>query len=414
MAKREAIRADDVARATDAAREHPEAARLGAFVFDVLSRQAEGGALLVGHKHVDKRATEHGVTEAMGETPQGNVLSIVTRGPDTPRERALVAAFALVGLGEELSPDAQDQTGHDGVATLVNFVRHADWLEVATPLVIYPFVDEVLGQEAAGRVWSAVADACVSARPDSLSHGAHGAAALRVSALAASSSAAAREGLGRIARHAASPALRAAASFAIGDDGHAAPEEGGRVIRVSGRAGRVRHKPVLEALRYLSGWAFLAQAFRLASALVGVQRPVELRLIAGGVEVRQQVTWFSRIIREQEEVVPTAGILRLRRDVRFPAIHLLVGMLFLSVGVLVGGALAVDAARSGSTWLFLVAAGLVLVGAGVDFALDVLVPAKRGRIAVELAPRQGPPRRVEGVTVEGAEKFLGAVRQRLN
>lgn len=413
MARRDVIRAEDVARAAEAVRGHAEAARLGAFVFDVLSRQAEGGALLAGAKLVEKRAAEHGVTETMGETPQGNILNIATRGADNAPERALLAAFAVRGLGARVSGELGEAPGPEAASMMVSFVRHADWFEAATPFVIYPFVDLLLDEEIAARVWSTAADACVSARPGPLMHGKRGAAALRVSALTESSSSGAQEGLQRIARHAVDPALRAAASFAVGDAGHPSPSEVERTIRLSGRAGRARHRPVTEAVRYLSGWAFLAQVVRLLGALVGVQRRIELCLIPGGIEIRQELAWLSRVIRSREDVVPTGGIAGLRRDVRFPAIHLMVGLVFLSTGVLLGGALAIDAARGGATWLLLVAAAAVVVGAGVDFALDVFLPGKRGRVAVELMPTQGRPRRVEGVTIEGADRFIGAVRQRL-
>jgi hypothetical protein len=50
-------------------------------------------------------------------------------------ERAPIAAFAVRGLAERLAGGTEDETHVDQALR-----RHADWLEVATPYAVYPFV----------------------------------------------------------------------------------------------------------------------------------------------------------------------------------------------------------------------------------------------------------------------------------
>jgi len=411
MQRAEVIGAEDVARAAAEVREHGGPDTVAAFAFDILSRQAEGKALFAGKKHVETRAEEHGMSRDDADTGRGNLLEILERGPESAAEYALVGAFAVRGLGARLK--AGDEPG-----VLTSFVRHADWLEVATPYAVYAFVNRVLDDDEAARVYAAVADACVGARPGVADHGARGAGAVRVAALGAADSEAAADALTRVAEHAADPALRAAASFALGRsqaDGaeRATSDAPGRPVQILGRLGRPRRGALREALRIASGWALLSWFVRLLASLVGTERAVEGALVPGGIELRSRVTLLGRVIREREEVVPLTGLARLSRDVRYPTLHLLVGLSTLSVGVLVGGALAADAARSGATWVLLLGALVILVGAGLDLALDVFVPARRRKVAIDLAPAAGRAYRIEGVTPEAAERFIDAVKKQL-
>ncbi len=405
MQNAEVIGTEDVVRAAGAAQAHEARGPLSRFAFAVLSRQAEGQTLFAGKKHVDTLAEEHGVSREDAATERGNVLEIFERGADTSAERSLVASFAVAGLSAELAEG-------DATPTLTSFVRHADWLETATPYAIYAFVDHVLSVEDAARVWDAVADACVSARPAPLDHAARAAVFVRISALAASSSDAAKEALARVAKHAADPALRAAAAFRAGDDAQGNEVEG-RPSRIGGTRGRVRGGAFQETLRIVSGWALLTWGARLLASLVGLSRTVEAALSPNGIELRSQIRLLGRVVREQEELIPLSGLARITRDVRYPVIHLLVGLTMLSLGILVGGVMAVDAARSGATWFLVLGALLILGGAGLDLAIDVLIPARRRRVAIELAPAGGAPRRIEGIGAESAERFIEAVRAKL-
>jgi hypothetical protein len=407
------IRTEDVERAAEVAHAHDARDALAALAFDVISRQAEGEKLFAGKEWVDARAAEHDVTREVAETKLGNVLEVLERGPERAGERALLGAFAVLGLGARLAKEDGNEA-----SVLARFVRHADWLETASPQPIYAFVDPVLEGDAKDRVWNAIADACVSQKPAALRFAGRARAAVRVSALATSKSDAAREGLERIARHAEDPAVRALAAFAFGGGASLGSEEPGGAERgavsVRGRVGRPRRGAVLEVLRVLSGVAAVLWTFRALGALVGLVRTRDLSLAPGGVRVVSETRLLGRVVRAREETFATNGLASIAEATRYPIVHALVGLAFSSVGVLAGGLLAFDAVRSGETWVLVVAAGLVLVGAGTDLALEVFFPKRKDRVALELAVLPGRTVRVDDVPTAEARRFLEAVRKRFS
>jgi hypothetical protein len=58
-------------------------------------------------------------------------------------------------------------------------------------------------------------------------------------------------------------------------------------------------------------------------------------------------------------------------------------------------------------------AAIIVVGAGLDLALDVLVPARKRHVAIELASSAGSVRRIEGVPPDAAERFVRAVQNEI-
>ncbi len=127
------IRAEHVERAAEVARGHASREALAAFALDVISRQAEGERLFAGKEWVDARAEEHDVTREAAETKLGNLVEVLERGPEHAAERALVGAFALLGLGVRLEKqEGQEGREGDDLGVLTRFVRHADWLEVSS------------------------------------------------------------------------------------------------------------------------------------------------------------------------------------------------------------------------------------------------------------------------------------------
>lgn len=396
-----------VARTADEVRAHAARDALGALALDVLSRQAEGRVLFAGREFVEKRAAEHGVRREDAQTGAGNLLGVLERGPESDLERATVTAFAVHGLGERLAR----ATPEDAPALLARFVRHADWLELATPYSVLSFVDAVLPAERAARVWDEVAQAIV----DDASGASGGTASIRgrnaarISALASSDSDAARRGLDAVAATGAiDPATRAlAASLSRGGDASASAG-----ARIRGRVAGPRRAGGLAVLRWVSGWALAAWLVRGVGALLGFRREAELALGARGIELREERFVLGRKVGETVSTVAPQSILEAGRDVRYPSLHLLVGAIALSFGLLFGGLVLFDGARSGELTLMLAGAALVLGGAGLDLALDVLVPGRRGRVSVDLAVHRGRVLRVDRVPLADAERFLGALRAR--
>src|SRR5262249_15781352 len=134
-------------------------------------------------------------------TDAGNLVAILERGAQSPIERALVAAFAVRGLGAKLDTESAE----DASQRVFRWVRHADWLEVATPYAVHPFVDAVLDVKQAALIYDELAQAVVDdaagrdgARPEVRARN-----AARLSVLGASTAPSAREALRRVTRSAA-------------------------------------------------------------------------------------------------------------------------------------------------------------------------------------------------------------------
>ncbi|MEC7518922.1 MAG: hypothetical protein VYE22_03600 [Myxococcota bacterium] len=399
------VRASDVERAVAAVREAGEAqAPLAALAFDLLSRQAEGRTFYAGEKLVSARAEAHSVTREGAATEAGNLLSILERGPDSALERALVAAFAVAGLGRTEGADRKERVWR--------FVRHADWLELGTDYAVYPFVDRLLDEARAAEVWAEVAQAVVDEaagrdgeRPEVRARNAG-----RLTALSDSSSAAAKDALRDVIRSAAlDEPTRLLASTLAGDG---ADELSVGPTRVEGALGRAPRGSAVEVLRWVSGWALLTWLVRGLGFLLGVRRSAALELSGGAVTVRTEISMLGRVVRDGEERWRLDALEGAGRRVRYPALHLLVGVVALAVGVLLGGVVLFDGARSGELILLLVAAGLILGGAALDLALDVLVPGARGRVTMDLSARARRPLRLTRVPLEQADAFLRALRGR--
>ncbi|MEZ4340573.1 MAG: hypothetical protein R3B82_28465 [Sandaracinaceae bacterium] len=397
------VRAADLDRAVEAVEAIEDRAALAALARDVLSSQAEGRTLFAGAKLAQKKAEEHGVAHEDAETPAGNLLGVLTRGAKTPLERALVAAFAVAGLGDALGED------EDARATAFKFVRHADWLEVSGDYVVYPFVDRLLSEVQAKIVWSEVAQRVVDeaagrdgGRPEVRARN-----AARLTALATSGAPAASALREVIRTSALDEPTRLLASTLAGDG---ANEQATLGTSIRGTLGRAPGRGVREVLRWISGWALLSWLVRAIGFLLGLRTEAELKVSGKELEVRTKVSLFGRTVREGAETWRLDALEGASRHVRFPALHLLVGAIALSGGVLFGSLVLFDGVRSGELILVLLASGLVVAGAGLDLALDVLLPARRGHVAMEVAARSRRPIRLTRVPLDQADSFLRALR----
>ncbi len=398
------VRREELDLAARALASTQDAPALATLAYEVLSGQAEGRTLLAGAQRAKRQAERYGVDHDGAQTSAGNLLTILERGAKAPLERALVAAFALSGL------DAALAESEEARSVVFRFVRHADWLEVSGDYAVYPLVDRVLDEAHATLVWGELAQRVVdeAAGRDGDRSDVRARNAARVTALSRSSSAAAQDGLREIVQSTAlDEPTRLLASTLAGDGADESPTV---QPRVSGQLGRAPTRGIVEVFRWLSGWALLAWAFRAIGYLVGVRRRAELRLSDGSVEVRTEVSLLGKTVREGQETWRVEALEGAGRRVRYPTVHLLVGALALSGGVLFGALALFDGVRSGELVLILLAAVLVAAGAGLDLALDVLVPARRGHVVMDLVTRSTPPLRITRVPIEEADAFLRALR----
>ncbi|MBO6939543.1 MAG: hypothetical protein JJ863_31520 [Deltaproteobacteria bacterium] len=381
-----------VRAASEAAREAP--ASVAALVLDVLSRQAEGKLLFAGKEHVAKKAEAHSVEAA--EVAGEDVLALLERGPESERQRAVVAALMIEGLRAHL----------DDADRLERFARHADWLELSTDYAPYAFVDVVLEGDA-GAVWKAVA-----ALPSEAKSPASAARrSLRAAALAASGNEVAGEMLAKLA--ADSDPLVQAAARAHGAVPAGDVDDDGDEPSVEGRIGRIPPTGFRGVLRLVSGFAALEWVLRALLFAFGVRRSAKLRFVRGGLKLRKRVELLGRVVREGEETYTMAAIASVGRTSRWPALPLVVGALAFAVGVIVGGLWLFEGLRSGETVLLLAAAGVIVIGGGLDLGISILWPARKKKVAVELSVL--PKRRLQLTSVPeaSAEAFVGELRERV-
>jgi hypothetical protein len=394
---------DDVERAAAAYLETPEPDRgpLSDLAFEVLSRQAEGRTLFSGADYVRTRASVHGV--AAGVTPGGDLVAILERGARSPAERGLVAAFAIGGLGRQLRTE-------DAATVVFRFVRHADWLEVATPYGVYAFADRLLPAEAVAMIHAEIRATVLDegAGRDGRRASVRARNAARLTALAESDHPSGKRVLLEIAE-----AARV-------DDGirRLAVGLGGRVPSVlapaptptvSGRLGRHRSAGPRSWLSWVTGWSVLRALGRLLGLALRRRATGEVTFRRGAIEVRVAREILGRTAEESEAIWRLEAVDAVRRRTRYAGLLHYVGALGLAAGVLVGGLLLFDAARTGELWLLMIAAGVIALGAGLDLGLELWAARRPGEVALELEGADGRVLVLERVDAEQAAAFLDAL-----
>jgi hypothetical protein len=404
----EALASTHAREAAELVRSHAHRAALGMLAFDLLSRQAQARTLFSGKEFVEARAREHQVQREQGETPWGNLLAVLERGPQTGAERALVLAFAVDGLRQRL----EDVGAQGRDAALARFAGHADWLVLSTPLDPYPLVHELLDDRAREALWGRLAAAVLEeGSPDPACRARH---AARLVVLRASADASAEVALRRVADQCSDALVAGWAQEALpGSGGSSSMAAGKDALTVRGSVGRAPCASARDVLRIVSGVAAIEWVLRAVGHLAGFRREAEVALVDGGVRVHRRTRLLGRTVRDGQETYTLAAVAGAGRLVRYPAVHLLVGLLALSVGILLGGLWLFEGIRSGETVLLLMAAGVILIGAGLDLTLAVLVPGNRGRVALDLRVLSGGGVRLLRVPLAEADRFLEALARRL-
>jgi hypothetical protein len=383
--------------------EQNQARALGQLCYDLLARQAEGRSLFVGEKFVQGRAVAHGVQRERAETPLGNVLAILERGPETPLQWALVAALFVRGFGQAVREHPEQRA-----ALCTKLAGHADWLELSTPYRVLPLLDALLDPELAGEVHAALGALLLrdDAERDPQTRARN---AGRIAALAEARTTAARTALERVEAQARDAYSKTLAALALGKT----PGGDGRPCRVRGRLRRFPPGRLLSVLSWVSGYALLAWTLRLLLLGVGYLRDVEVELGSDALRIRSNTFVLGRQVRSVEQLHPLVRLRSARRAARFPSLYFLVGAFCFAVGVSFGGMFAFDAARTGDRALWLIAAALLLAGSGLDLLLEVLLPGGRRRVLLDLDLGKPYRTRVSGVALEDADRFLQELARRL-
>jgi hypothetical protein len=431
----------DVERVVDIVRTHQHAEKVGALVFDLVSRQAEGRVLFSGERFVAARAEEHGVDARMAETPLGNVLGLLERGAITRMDWALMSALHVRGFSDAWQARAED----DRRDLVARFATHADWLEASThhrPLV---FARELLPAQLAGELWKRIGVVALEEDKSPTPAG-RGRNALRLSVLSGVTSSAsagadsARAALERVKAEADDPWTRALAGAAL-QNGAAEPVPASvpssvstaptvvvssnppppgtsppvtntpsqpplEAIRIAGVLARAPAMRWWAPLRWLSGFAVVRWIVAGFAALLGVRRHVFVELQGQALSVRIATRWLGRTVRSSDVVHGLAHVAHVKRVARYASLHLLVGVTLFAAGILIGGFLLGDGLRSQDQTLLLAGAGLILGGAALDLVLGVIVPATARRVRIELDFGEHGRLDVAGVPADDADRLM--------
>lgn len=355
------------------------------------TRQRDTGEILHG-------LSVPAISQEDAETPLGNVLAALVRASPDGSERLLLGACLArgVALDPPAGVDAEDAT-----------MSQLLWLAAHTPLDALPHLDAALAGRATG-LWGALVD--LLRRVDAGREAAFDRADAFVGALAlrASENPEARASAHRLADELNDPILSALLRGVRGGPGVAEEEA---FVPILGELVPTFRSPVWTAVLGVTGVLFVLHVARLIGRVVlARRRPTELSVTQGNVVVKTRTEMLGKTLDETEHVLPIAGLLIARREVRYPRLGLYAGLLGLTLGAWAGVRFLVEGTRSASPSLL--ASGLVLVALGVaaELLVTTLLPGLRGRCRLVLVPTIGKTVCVAELDAEAADRALAKLR----
>lgn len=403
----------EIERVVGIVREHARATALGAFAYAMLTSQAERKLAAAEPSFVQNAASEHGITRELAATPGGNLLTILEQGPEDSLQALLVGGFVAAGFGEV----GLAARGGERRAAAGSFVEHLSWIEMATRYRITPFLGVVLPGEVRGVVEDALVEAILgeddrTTDPEAIDGAARARNAARLTTLARTQSDAARTALARVSDDVNDPATRAVALALLGENmrlGAAAVHP----LRVHGLAQAPSRRPPFAVIRWVTGIALVQAIYRALCFLIALRREAEIELEGGILRVRGRTTFLGRTVRSSEACYTLDRINGAFRRARFALLGSAVGVISLASGILLGGHLLFDGVRGGAPVLLIVGAAAVLLGAAVDLALEILLPARAGQVEVQVDVLGARSVRVSRVPLPDADRLLSALAERV-
>lgn len=391
-------------RAASEARQHPHARPLAALCFDVLGAQAEARGLKNGRRAMRVRAAAHRVVRSQAETAEGNLLTMLERGPDRSAQWALIGAMAVRGLDDKL----EEASAAERREVLERFARHADWLELSTSYAPYRFVKTLLREEHQDALIEAL-EGVVLASSDGPSLAAHRARAmLRVHVLTMLDRPAARVALGRLAEITPDSWIRALAQHALGTE--PLPMTDG--FELKGIWGRLPRISLVRVMSYFVGWGLLAAIARSLAYGLGLERTGRVRLESNALHVRRETRLFGRTLRVSDASYALQDVSSALREVSMPAFQVLFGALALATGVVLGVIWLSDAIARGDRDLLVTAALALGAGALIDLMLAGWGRLRRERAGFELTVDHERVVSLRRVDPERAQRLVEQIARR--
>jgi hypothetical protein len=340
---------------------------------------------------LDEAAARLGLDEPTSDTPFGNVLRALRKGAGlTGPERDMLGA--LVARGVALAPPDPGEASARVAEALA-------WIGGHTAIDPLPFVDASLALTAEP-LWAALVR--LLERHDEGTQGGFD----RPSAVVAASAIGRSDG-------SVAEQHRAALRVALRDPtlrrlvGASAETPGVKSVAIAAEEGAAPRSPALTVLLTVTFILPVVAVSRLFARLaLRLRRPANVDISAEGVRVRSRTELLGRTILEHETFLPASGLMRARREVRYPRLATYAGIAALLLGSYVGLRLVIDGARSGSPELLGLGLGLLLAGLGVDYLLSIWPSRAPARCRVVFEPRKGRAVSLRDVDRELADRAL--------
>jgi len=341
---------------------------------------------------VDTAAASVNLDKADANTPFGNVLAVLARGPEDAAERSLARALAAHALSAEAN-------SAEATSDLERVASDLLWLSANSPFDATLLLPRAFAERLQD-ILSAIADR--ARRLDD--RGAHG----RAEALAACVCLASLPEASPLARKLLAD-LRDPSLIRLLAVHNQASAAGAELLQGELRSGP--RGPLLTALLGLTGILALRHAISLVLRLaLGLRRPCEVTFSQASIQVKSRLVVLGRTLREDEQVILRSALVRAAREVRYPRVGLYAGIAALAVGTWCGVSLFVDGARSASPSLLLWGVLLVVLGVAAEFVLSSLWPNHKGECQLAFTPKTGRVLYIAGVDRERADQALSRLR----
>jgi hypothetical protein len=419
-------------------RNAPNALRAGAFVFDALLDLAAERQTLPTPERILARWSSRNLEPNDGQTAAGSLAGLLSRGPRTQEELAIINCFFAVGAAHRMSrlpAEKRRSFAHD-------LVRHAGFLLSDTAYSPFEFLPAVAPLELGAPLWDALVASLID-ETNRLGESPGAAALMRALALRHLPAEVRKAYTRRILSECHEPdaALRYLALLTSLDE----PREQPAIDRArfpsalpptptdgAPREARALPPPVprqpepvatvrgelewgpagmaLRGLLLLSGLALLRDLAWLLVRALGVRRTTTLNLAQGELVAEERVQAYGRTLWQRRRAYAAPVVTRVARDVPYGRLYLLLGLSLFTLSV----AFAVpfllpdgdDPWRQG----LLVVCGAVLAGTALDLTRFLFSHLQRGHCTVTVDLDGGDTYRLAGVPKPAVARFAEAAR----
>ena len=320
-----------------------------------------------------------GLDEASSETSHGNVLRALKKGAlVTLPERTLLGV--LLAKGVALAPPEDGKSADRALLALA-------WAAANTPADALAVLDAVMG-DGARVLWGAAGRLLAREAETPSSLVARSQAIVIAVALGGSTSEAAREARTSLAKTLRDPLL--SGLIGRGGAGASGVADGGEPVSLKAE---VVHPPRSFPVLFVLTATLLLPLFALAKLVARyafqLKRPAELRVSDDGVRVQSRYELLGKTLRESELFIPTGGLARAARDVRYPRLATYVGIATLLLGSYVGLRLVIDGARAGAPEFLGIGLCVLLVALVVDYGLSRVGASSKGKCQLHFQSKSG-------------------------